>query len=123
MQFQKVEYMAVPQFEIQNGSEWGASLECGGLTPLCSATESLFRSGALRALLKRRQAAALQGGAQFQTEPLPNVHAKIAKTRKGKAKFLFASLRETTACEKCAFSSIFAAWQTASLKSLPSLLQ
>jgi uncharacterized protein (TIRG00374 family) len=41
-------------------------LECGGSTPLCSATESLFRSGALRAIVKRRQAAALQGAHNFK---------------------------------------------------------
>jgi hypothetical protein len=66
----------VPQFEISERFGVGASLECGGLTPLCSATESLLRSGALCALVKRRQAAALQGGVQFQTEALRKLQTR-----------------------------------------------
>ena len=41
-----------------------ASLECGGLAPLCSRAERAIpevNSAALRVIAKRRQAAALQG--------------------------------------------------------------
>ena len=54
--------------------ELSASLECGGLAPLCSRAERAIpevKRAALRAVTKRRQAAALQGGAQFKLRHYP----------------------------------------------------